>query len=128
MTTHTQGMQEKDRAFFALKYNKKDNMKDEIKNKVIRELTDVTPRELAKILRMMEELQNALYDLGCGVFCGGCNDDAVLVHEETGIKLGGVHGYGVWMGGDWNEKQSVLGIDYNEDVSSTAGNFDKSGA
>jgi hypothetical protein len=103
-------------------------MKEEIKNKVIRELTDVTPRELAKILRMMEELQNELYDSGCAVFCGGCKDDAVLVHEETGIKLGGVHGYGVWMGGDWNEKQSVLGVDYNEDVSSTAGNFEKSGA
>jgi hypothetical protein len=90
--------------------------------RLVRDLTGITPRKRGKILRMMERLQEELADNGMIVFCGGCNDDAILVHEETGISLGVAHGYGVWMGGDWDERYHH-GLSYNPNVSRTAGNF-----
>ena len=91
--------------------------------RLVRDLTGVAPRKRDKILRMMERLQEELADNGLVVFCGGGLDDALLVHEETGIYLGAAQGCGVWMGGDWSERQSAGGVTYNPDVSPTAGNF-----
>ena len=103
--------------------NDTDNpLKAGCEKRLVRDLTGITPRKRDKILRMMERLQEELADNGMIVFCGGCNDDAILVHEETGISLGDASGYGVWMGGDWNEKY-YKGVTYNPDVSRTAGNF-----
>lgn len=52
-------------------------------------------------LRMMATLSEFLDRNGLVLFCGGCNDRAVLIHQESGLVLG-QDSTPVWMGGDFN--------------------------
>lgn len=91
--------------------------------RLVRELTGITPRKRDKILRMVERLEDELDDSGLVLFCGGTNDYALLVHRETGIQLGFVGNYEVFMGGDLPVNTLPNGIQYSRDVSSTSGDF-----
>lgn len=91
--------------------------------RLVRDLTGITPRKRDKILRMIEKLEDELDDNGLVMFGGNCNDNAILLHRETGIVLGHVANYGVFMGGDLPLDFAASGIEYSRDLSPTSGDF-----
>lgn len=90
---------------------------------LVRDLTGITLRKREKILRMINQLEDELDDHGLILFGGGSNDGAILMHLETGIVLGHVSNYGVFMGGDLPLKWTADGIEYSRDLSPTSGDF-----
>lgn len=91
--------------------------------RLVSDLTGLNPRKRDKILRMIEKLETELCENGLVVFGGGCNDNAILLDRETGIVLGHVANYGVFMGGclplTWTSDE----IEYSRDLSPTSGDF-----
>lgn len=92
-------------------------------DRLVRDLTGIAPRKRDKILRMIEKLEDELDDAGLVMFSGGSRDGAILLHRETGISIGYVGNYGVFMGGDLPLRYLPNGIEYSSDLSPSAGDF-----
>jgi hypothetical protein len=92
-------------------------------NRLVRDLTGLTSRKRDKILRMIDKLEEELDDNGLVLFGGGSSDGAILLHRDTGVVLGHVSNYGVFMGGDLPLSWTADGIEYSRDLSPTSGNF-----
>ncbi|MFT3992503.1 MAG: hypothetical protein QM680_13970 [Luteolibacter sp.] len=91
--------------------------------RLVRDLTGISDRKRSKIIRMIERLEEELDDNDLVVFCGNCNDEAYLMHRETGIWLGTVGNCSVFMGGDLPINRLPNGIEYSRDLSPTSGDF-----
>jgi hypothetical protein len=67
-------------------------------------------QKVKEVLKLMATLADLMEDEGMYLFCGGCNDHAVLCSDHGGVILGIQH-TPVWMGGDFNQKTKG-GVDY----------------
>ena len=86
------------------------------------ELTKVSKVKCRKILRMIAKLEEELNQNGLVLFSGFSQDDAILFHRETGIQLGHVGNFGVFMGGDASVYRHD-GVAFSPEISPSAGNF-----